>query len=558
MSSSLFLGFDLSTQSCKAVVLDENLDTVFSTTVKFDEDLPQYHTSNGVSIKESSGEVKSPSAMFSSALQLCIRRLQHAGCPMERIVGIGGSGQQHGSVYLSAAATDHLLPDDDNVDDLGKWQLENGVFTVRDGPIWMDTSTSAECRELESYVGGSDALAKLTGSKAWERFTGNQILKFRKQSSGVYGRTARICLVSSFCASVLLGQPTRVDYSDAAGMNLMELSSLNWSRGICGFIDGRSSDGLISKLGGQPADSMAIAGTVAPYWQQRYGFSPICSVNYWSGDNPCAAVGMGLLNSGDILVSLGTSDTCLCVLPSMPLSPPPSAFIFPHPVKPGWYIAMLVYTNGDVTRRAVKGDRSWDEFSDSIRLSSPGNYLTLCTSTQEILPALEQGDPVTVKIENKNDAKVTFSRFEGVPKDGPDYSSCRAVVEERALSMRYYINSEVAPGILEQFPGGKLLVTGGGSRNEQIRQVFSDVFRRSVVALDSPDAAALGAAYKAMLATAKQRGTLKEGEKLLQDHISATENTARNLPDASNSLIYGRISRSYAAFEKVLRDERGR
>ncbi|KAF4678482.1 hypothetical protein FOZ62_011095, partial [Perkinsus olseni] len=220
-------------------------------------------------------------------------------------------------------------------------------------PIWMDTSTSAECRELESYIGGSDALAKLTGSKA---FTGNQILKFRKQSSGVYERTARICLVSSFCASVLLGHPARVDYSDAAGMNLMELSSLNWSRGICGFVDGRTSDALISKLGGQPADSMAIAGTVAPYWQQRYGFSPVCSVNYWSGDNPCAAVGMGLLNSGDILVSLGTSDTCLCVLPSMPLSPPPSAFTFPHPVKPGSYIAMLVYTNGDVTRRIVKGD----------------------------------------------------------------------------------------------------------------------------------------------------------------------------------------------------------
>ncbi|KAF4738883.1 hypothetical protein FOZ62_020134, partial [Perkinsus olseni] len=113
---------------------------------------------------------------------------------------------------------------------------------------------------------------------------------------------------------------------------------------------------------------------------------------------------------------------------------------------------------------------SWDEFSDSLRLSSPGNYLTLFTSTQEILPALEQGDPITVKIDNKDDSKVTFNRIEGLPRDGPDYSSCRAVVEERALSMRYYINSEVAPGILEQFPEGKLLVTGGGSRNEQIRQ----------------------------------------------------------------------------------------
>ncbi|EER10669.1 Xylulose kinase, putative, partial [Perkinsus marinus ATCC 50983] len=331
MDSPLFLGFDVSTQSCKAVVVDGNLNTVFSTSLNFDKDLPQYHTINGVSIKDSSGVAKSPSAMFSSALQLSIERLRRAGCPLKRIVCISGSGQQHGSVYLAATAINGLLPDDDDTDDdedLGEWQLEHGLFAMKDGPIWMDTSTSEECRQLAHCVGGDDNLAKLTGSKAWE----------------------------SFCAGVLLGRPTRVDYSDAAGMNMMELSSLNWSRPICDFIDGKSADALTTRLGGQPADPMAIAGSISTYWQHRYGFSPSCTVNYWSGDNPCAAAGMGLLNSGDILVSLGTSDTCLCVLPSMPVSPPPSAFIFPHPVKPGSFIAMLVYTNGDVTRRTVKGN----------------------------------------------------------------------------------------------------------------------------------------------------------------------------------------------------------
>lgn len=48
MDSPLFLGFDVSTQSCKAVVVDENLNTVFSTSLNFDKDLPQYHTINGV------------------------------------------------------------------------------------------------------------------------------------------------------------------------------------------------------------------------------------------------------------------------------------------------------------------------------------------------------------------------------------------------------------------------------------------------------------------------------------------------------------------------------
>ena len=38
----------------------------------------------------------------------------------------------------------------------------------------MDSSTSAECRKLEEAVGGAQRLADITGSRAYERFTGNQ------------------------------------------------------------------------------------------------------------------------------------------------------------------------------------------------------------------------------------------------------------------------------------------------------------------------------------------------------------------------------------------------
>lgn len=51
------------------------------------------------------------------------------------------------------------------------------AFAIEQSPIWQDASTTAECRALEESVGGPEALAKLTGSKAYERFTGNQIAK---------------------------------------------------------------------------------------------------------------------------------------------------------------------------------------------------------------------------------------------------------------------------------------------------------------------------------------------------------------------------------------------
>jgi xylulokinase len=42
-----------------------------------------------------------------------------------------------------------------------------------DGPIWMDSSTSKECRDIERAVGGAQRVADISGSRSYERFTGD-------------------------------------------------------------------------------------------------------------------------------------------------------------------------------------------------------------------------------------------------------------------------------------------------------------------------------------------------------------------------------------------------
>jgi len=51
------------------------------------------------------------------------------------------------------------------------------VFSIPQSPTWQDSSTSEQCGELEKLIGGAEVLLNLTGSKAYERFTGNQIAK---------------------------------------------------------------------------------------------------------------------------------------------------------------------------------------------------------------------------------------------------------------------------------------------------------------------------------------------------------------------------------------------
>lgn len=67
------------------------------------------------------------------------------------------------------------------------------------------------------------------GSRAFERFTGPQIRKVYETQEDVYYATERVSLVSSFMASLLVGEYVAIDHSDGAGMNLMDLHHRTWS-----------------------------------------------------------------------------------------------------------------------------------------------------------------------------------------------------------------------------------------------------------------------------------------------------------------------------------------
>jgi len=103
MDKRLFAGLDVSTQSCKLVVVDTQAEEViYVDSVIYDVDLPKYETQNGVTQGLAPGVSESDPQMWVDAIHKIFTRLKASDVPQEKIRSISVSGQQHGLVALEA------------------------------------------------------------------------------------------------------------------------------------------------------------------------------------------------------------------------------------------------------------------------------------------------------------------------------------------------------------------------------------------------------------------------------------------------------------------------
>ncbi|GAB5576957.1 xylulose kinase isoform X1 [Prionailurus iriomotensis] len=521
------LGWDFSTQQVKVVAVDAELNVFYEDSVHFDRDLLEFGTQGGVHVHEDGLTVTSPVLMWVRALDIILERMKASGFDFSQVLALSGAGQQHGSVYWKAGASQvlrSLSPD------LPLHKQLQACFSISDSPVWMDSSTTDQCRQLEAAVGGAHALSCLTGSRAYEkgaeRFTGNQIAKIYQQNPEAYSHTERISLVSSFAASLFLGSYSPIDCSDGSGMNLLQIKDKVWSR-VC---LAACAPHLEEKLG-SPVPSCSVVGAISSYYVQRYGFPPGCQVVAFTGDNPASLAGMRL-EEGDIAVSLGTSDTLFLWLQE-PM-PALEGHIFCNPVGSQHYMALLCgwlwqphksprpvhfpaiprglcwarylavqpdlqpfslgfftkicgFKNGSLMREKIRDESaacSWSEFSEALRSTEMGNGGNL-----ELSGFYFDVMEITPEIIGRHRFSAENRKVPAFPRD----VEIRALIEGQFMAKRIH-----AEGLgYRVMPKTKILATGGASHNRDILQVLADVFGAPVYVIDTANSACVGSAYRA-------------------------------------------------------------
>lgn len=185
MESQRFLGFDLSTQSLTAVVIDVIHGKIQQFSINFDSTYPAYRTQGGCSSTQTPPWSTPIPGCGWKPWTTCCGCSRKTGCPDRfAVLPFPPSSMEpciSKNLFSLMAALPRLDASRPFTDQL------SGVFSRATAPVWMDSSTHKECEEITEALGGDQAVAAITGSRATERFAGPQIRK----SGPLRSRTAQ-------------------------------------------------------------------------------------------------------------------------------------------------------------------------------------------------------------------------------------------------------------------------------------------------------------------------------------------------------------------------------
>jgi xylulokinase len=436
----VYLGIDIGTSAVKAVLMDES----------------------GVVTDQAKGslEVSRPHELWSEQAPgdwwLATSKAV-LGLPAERrrqVKGIGLSGQMHGATLLDSEDT-----------------------PLRPAILWNDGRSAAQCATLEATEARS---RDITGNLAMPGFTAPKLLWVREHEPRVWDKIATVLLPKDYVRLRMTGERA-TDLSDASGTLWVDVGARRWSSEML------SATGLDPSHMPRLYEGTEITGKLRPDIAEQWGMGAV-PVAAGAGDNAAGAAGVGVIASGDALLSLGTSGVIFVANDRFRPNPGAAVHAFCHCLPERWH-QMSVMLNAAVCLDWV------------ARLTGFGNAGAL-------IEAVDARDPRTESLlflpylggertpHNNPNAKGVFF---GLTHETDAAALGLAVLEGVALAFADGLAVLRAAGTEIE----SISVIGGGSRSERWGRIIAAALNRPLIYRHGGDVGpALGAARLAQVATA--------------------------------------------------------
>ena len=449
---SYFLGIDSGTQSTKTILFDaESGEVLASASAAYDliPDLPPGY-------KE-----QHPSTWISAVDETVQAVLSSPGIDRSKVQGIGVSGQQHGFVGLD-----------------GEGQV------IRAAKLWCDTSTSEECDQIITSLGGITNTIGEVGNAVPAGFTASKILWLKLHEADAFKRLRWVLLPHDYINYWLTGRMA-MEFGDASGTALLDVRTRQWSERAINAIDPRLAEMLPPFT--EPG---AAAGRIRPELGSKWDLPSDVIVSAGGGDNMMGAIGTGNVTAGVVTVSLGTSGTIYACSETPVIDEKGEIAAFCDST--GRWLPLVCTMNVTVATEMVRErfNLSHDELAALVESVSEGaDGLVLVPFFEgERTPNVPNGTGVFFGVRDKTFDAGHFAR---------------AAMEGTTLGLNYGLNRMKSLGISAR----EIRATGGGSRSRAWRQILANVFDAEVVCVANEEGAAFGAAIQAQWTYARSNAT---------------------------------------------------
>ena len=465
----MYIGIDLGTSGVKAILLNEQGEVVASQTEKLTVSRPHPLWSE-----------QDPEQWW-LATDRALKALgkQHS---LSKVKALGIAGQMHGATLLDSQQQ-----------------------VLRPAILWNDGRCGEECALLESMLPQSRAI---TGNLMMPGFTAPKLLWVQRHEPAVFRQVAKVLLPKDYLRLRMTGEFAS-DMSDAAGTMWLDVEKRDWSDvmlNACGL----TRDHMPALFEGSEITGRLLPD-VAMAWDM-----PAVSVVAGGGDNAAGAVGVGMFNADQAMLSLGTSGVYFAVSDGFLSKPESAVHSFCHALPERWHLMSVMLSAASCLDWAAT--------------------LTGLVTVPALIDAAQQADDAADPIwflpylsgertpHNNPQAKGVF--FGLTHQHGPA-ELARAVLEGVGYALADGMDVVHACGVKPR----SITLIGGGARSAYWRQMLADISGLQLDYRTGGDVGpALGAARLAQIAMNPERSLV---ELLPQLSLEQT-----HMPDAQRHSVY--------------------
>lgn len=476
---SVFLGIDIGTSGTKTLAIDAKGKILAEATAEY----PLHHPKPLWSEQD-------PEDWWTATVKTVRAVVKRAKLKPADVKAIGLSGQMHGSVFLDKR---------DKV--------------IRRALLWNDQRTAAECAEIERSAGGRDKLIGMVANPALTGFTAPKILWLRNHEPKNFDRTRKVLLPKDEIRRRLAGEYA-TEASDASGTLLLDVAQRQWSRPLLSKLE------LDAALLPTCYESEQATGKLTRETARLLGLSTDCLVVGGAGDCAAGAVGNGIVTTGALSTSIGTSGVMFVHSDQVQIDPQGRLHTFCHAVHGEWHM-MGVNLSSGACLQWFRNTLCQAEIA-AAKKAKREPYELLTAEAAQVVPGSQGLFFLPYLAGERTPHADPHARgcFVGLTLSHSRGHMVRAVLEGVTYAMRDSL------AIIQQLgvPVKQIRASGGGSRSPLWRQIQADVFGQKVVTLNAEQGPAFGVALLAAVGA----GAYKNVAEACQATIRVVDETPVN------------------------------